>query len=81
MKLKYQFMLGEDLMVLPVLESGADEVRGYLPEGKWKHTSSGKVYEGNSWIEVEAKIGEPAAFIRMGAKSQTLLEKALIGVK
>jgi sulfoquinovosidase len=80
-KLKYQFMLGEDLMVFPVVESGEDEVKGYLPEGKWKHTATGKIYDGKTWIEVEAGIGNPAAFIRMNGKSQAVLEKALIGLR
>jgi len=44
-----QYMLGDHLLVAPVLkEDGV--VRYYLPEGKWTHVISGKVVEGGKWF-------------------------------
>ncbi len=66
--LKYQFMLGEDLLVLPVVYEDDTSVRGYFPEGKWKHIFTGKILEGGKSHRVEAPLGEPAAFVKVGGK-------------
>lgn len=81
LELKYQYLLGEDLLVLPVVEAGEDDVEGYLPEGEWMHISTKKIYQGKKWIEVAAKIGDPAVFIKIGSKNQKLLESALLKFK
>lgn len=75
--LKYQYLLGEDLMVMPVVSSGKSSVKGYLPRGKWEHIWSGKIWEGPKHIEIPAPIGEPAAFIRLGSKNEEVLRKAI----
>ncbi len=52
---KDQFMLGNDLLVAPVLIKGARSKWVSLPKGRWKaHT--GKVYEGDTKIEIEAPL-------------------------
>lgn len=76
-KLKYQYLLGEDLLVLPVVESGVSTVRGYLPAGQWKHIGTKEVYEGGTYVTVSAPIGNPAAFIRLGGKTEKLLSGLL----
>ena len=44
-KITYQeFMLGEDFLIAPVTDPGADEVKAYLPRGRWVHLWSGAVY-------------------------------------
>tara|TARA_Y100001954_G_scaffold52958_1_gene56469 strand:- start:7481 stop:9661 length:2181 start_codon:yes stop_codon:yes gene_type:complete len=62
--LKKQFLLGEDILVLPVLESRQILVKGYLPKGKWRHLFLNKVYYGSKTIEIKAPLGTPAVFIR-----------------
>src|SRR5215203_4933150 len=42
--LKYQYLVGTDLMVAPVLDPGRDTVDVYLPEGKWVHLWTGERY-------------------------------------
>lgn len=41
-----EFLLGEDLLVAPVLEQGATSRDIYLPRGQWRDENTGKVYTG-----------------------------------
>ncbi|SKA28301.1 alpha-xylosidase [Consotaella salsifontis] len=43
-----QYMLGESLMVAPVLQASG-EVDFYLPEGRWTQLVTGEVVEGGRW--------------------------------
>jgi alpha-D-xyloside xylohydrolase len=44
-----QYMLGDGLLVAPVLRSDG-AVDYYLPAGRWTHFLSGKVVEGGRWL-------------------------------
>ena len=57
----YSFLLGDDLLVAPVVEPGAVRRRVWLPEGEWVYLWSGESYTGG-WTEVEAPIGRPPVF-------------------
>jgi len=73
--LKYQFMLGEDLLVIPVIKKGTDKVEGYFPEGTWKNIFTGETVEGGKSAAVKAPLGTPAAFVKSGGKwSERILE-------
>lgn len=73
-KIKYQFMVGEGLLVAPIIKEKAKKIKLYLPEGKWMHVFSKKIYEGKRYIEIDAPIGMPAVFILMGGKDEKLFE-------
>ena len=45
-----EFMLGEDLLVAPVLHSGARERDVYLPAGMWRDFWSGKIVPGGGTL-------------------------------
>ena len=66
--LQWQFMLGNCLMVAPVLDSNQTHVSIYLPAGKWQHLWSDRIIEMSvgGWLQVHAPIGSPAVFFRDG---------------
>lgn len=68
--LVYQFMLGSEFMVAPVLTAGAPKVNLYLPRGRWVHVWTGQVQDtvqGGRYVEVQAPAGYPAVFYREGS--------------
>ena len=46
------WMLGDQLLVSPVVEKGQTTKRMYLPEGTWIDYKTGRSYAGNSTIEI-----------------------------
>jgi alpha-glucosidase len=65
--LEYQFMVGSDLMVAPVLDPGEEIVEVYLPAGRWVHLWSGRKYgslDKGVYETVNAPVGEPAVFYK-----------------
>jgi alpha-glucosidase len=59
-----QFLVGEDLLVAPVLTEGAVEREVYLPEGQWFHVFTGEAFSGPGRVTVPAPIGVPPVFSR-----------------
>jgi alpha-glucosidase len=67
LNLKYQFMVGPELMVAPVLDPGTDTVKVYLPAGGWVHLWTGESYGSSDrgvYETVSAPIGEPVVFFK-----------------
>lgn len=69
----YSYLLGDDLLVAPVVEPGAEKRRVWLPAGEWIHLWSGESYSGG-WTEVAAPIGQPPVFYRRGTEFAALFE-------
>lgn len=63
-----QFLLGPDLMVAPVTDPGVTQVAVYLPEGRWRHLITGRVY-GPGTHRIAAPLGQPAALVKIGAQT------------
>jgi hypothetical protein len=61
-----QFMLGDRLMVAPVLEQGVTRRRVWLPPGTWTHWLTGQTYAGGPTIAVDAPLGMTPIFVRDG---------------
>ena len=59
-----QFMLGDSLLVAPVVEEGAVTRSVYLPPGTWFDVWWGASLEGGRTVEVAAPIGRPPVFSR-----------------
>ncbi|MFD3158157.1 glycoside hydrolase family 31 protein [Haloimpatiens sp. FM7330] len=62
-----EFMLGENILVAPILEEGCIERNVYLPQGKWVDYWTGKEYEGNNTIGVSAPLDIIPVFIKSGS--------------
>jgi alpha-glucosidase (family GH31 glycosyl hydrolase) len=59
-----QFMIGEALLVAPVVEQGATTRSMYFPAGTWYNVWTGESVQGGQRITVDAPIGSPAVYSR-----------------
>ena len=57
-------MMGEDLLVAPVLEKGVISRKVMLPPGKWK-ADDGRMYNGPTTIEIPAPLSRLPYFERL----------------
>ncbi|MEU9355563.1 glycoside hydrolase family 31 protein [Streptomyces griseoloalbus] len=61
------FLLGDCLLVAPVLEPGAQRRAVRLPRGRWYDTATERAYEGPGQVLVDAPLGRIPVFARAGA--------------
>ncbi|MFI8387116.1 TIM-barrel domain-containing protein [Streptomyces sp. NPDC085540] len=61
------FLLGDALLVAPVLECGADRRAVLLPRGRWYDTATGAAYEGPGQILLDAPQGRIPVLARAGS--------------
>jgi alpha-glucosidase len=76
--LRYQFMLGSEFMVAPVVDAGAQQVRLYLPAGAWVNlwTAEAMASKGQ-WVDAAAPLGKPAVFFKQGSAAGEQLRATL----
>ena len=68
-----QFLIGDDVVVAPVVEKGARQRRLYLPVGQWlewsedvaQESDSGQRYRGPCWVTIDAPLKKLPVFIRL----------------
>ncbi|MFJ2772693.1 glycoside hydrolase family 31 protein [Streptomyces sp. NPDC087300] len=60
------FLLGDSLLVAPVLESGVRRRAVRLPRGRWYDTATGKAYEGPGQVVVDAPLSHVPVLARAG---------------
>ena len=70
---QWAYLLGDDLLVAPVVEPGAETRTVWLPQGEWIHLWSGKAFTGGS-VTVPAPLGQPPVFCRAGSGFAPLFE-------
>ncbi len=61
------FLLGDALLVAPVMEAGADRRVVRLPRGRWYDTVTGRAYEGPGPVVVDAPLSRIPVLARAGA--------------
>ena len=67
----YSYLLGDDMLVAPVVEPGTQERTLWLPEGDWVHLWSGAHYAGGE-ITVETPMGKPPVFYKAASPWKAL---------
>lgn len=67
MELNDEFLVGEHLLVAPVLEQGQTKKMVYLPEGIWYDFNTGKRYEGKQYYLVDAPLDICPIFAKEGS--------------
>ncbi|MCG8501795.1 MAG: alpha-glucosidase [Firmicutes bacterium] len=72
--LKYQYLLGRDLMVAPVYQEAQNSQKVYLPDDQWIHLWSGQAY-GKGWCEVSAPLGHIPVFYRQQSQYGDLFKQ------
>jgi alpha-glucosidase (family GH31 glycosyl hydrolase) len=67
-----QWLLGDDLLVAPVVEPAAGNRTLYLPAGEWIDVWNGAHLEGGRMLTVDAPLGRIPVFARSDADQQLL---------
>jgi len=62
----FQFMVGDNLLVAPVVNETSNTKKLYLPEGKWIELFNHNIYNGKQWITVDAPIDKIPVFLKAG---------------
>ncbi len=62
-----QFMVGENILVSPVMEAGSTTRWMYLPGGDWYDFWTRSKVTGGKWMEAKAPVDQIPLFIRAGA--------------
>jgi len=62
-----EFLMGDHILVCPVLEPNAKSRYVYLPKGKWYNYWTNKVFDGGKEILADAPLEEIPLYIREGA--------------
>lgn len=68
----YEYLLGRDLLIAPVIRPGTDKRTVYLPDDEWIHIETGRIYNGGTYT-VDAPIGQPPVFVRKNADDELLV--------
>ncbi|MEW6736998.1 MAG: TIM-barrel domain-containing protein [Acidobacteriota bacterium] len=76
-----QFMIGNDLLVAPILAANQTSRLVYLPAGNWFDYWTGKLYSGRTMIRVQAPLEVVPIFVRAGAIIPMWPEMNYIGEK
>ena len=61
-----QYMLGDDLLVAPVL-SAEGTVTFYVPDGTWRHLLTGEEVAGPGWVTQQHDVMSLPVLVRPGA--------------
>lgn len=62
-----EFMMGDHLLISPVMHPGQDEKIVYLPAGNWYHYWDCKLHKGKQLVTVPAPIDQIPVFVKEGA--------------
>lgn len=66
-KADQQYMWGDDIMVLPVINKADSVKKFYAPVSKWYEIYTHKMYEGNEWHEINVDLTHIPFLLREGS--------------
>jgi alpha-glucosidase len=67
-----QYLVGKNLLVAPVLREGQRKRAVYFPAGDdWRDWTTGAIYQGGNFAEIEAPLDKLPVFVRVGATIPT----------
>ncbi|WP_415291990.1 glycoside hydrolase family 31 protein [Clostridium perfringens] len=75
LNMREQFMLGENMIVAPVLYEGERSKTLYLPKGSWFNYFTMEKLQGGKWYKLPCELDEILVFIKEGAIIPTYNKK------
>ncbi len=75
-----EFMLGDALLVAPIIKEQTFERSVYLPKGKWQDLLSGEIHEGGKTVTVQANLAQIPVFLNLNSSDATELEPIFGGI-
>lgn len=76
-----EFMLGERILVAPVVAQGATQRMVYLPAGEWYDYWTGEKLTGEKWFVREAPIDVCPIYVKAGSVIPTMEDMSYVGEK
>ncbi|MGV1063324.1 glycoside hydrolase family 31 protein [Clostridium perfringens] len=75
LNMREQFMLGENMIVAPVLYEGERSKTVYLPKGSWFNYFTREKLQGDKWYKLPCELDEILVFVKEGAIIPTYNKK------
>ena len=75
LNMREQFMLGENMLVAPVLYEGERSKTVYLPKGSWFNYFTREKLQGGKWYKLPCELDEILVFVKEGAIIPTYNKK------
>ncbi|XZH19371.1 glycoside hydrolase family 31 protein [Clostridium perfringens] len=75
LNIREQFMLGENMLVAPVLYEGERSKTVYLPKGSWFNYFTREKLQGGKWYKLPCELDEILVFVKEGAIIPTYNKK------
>ena len=75
LNMREQFMLGENMIVAPVLYEGERSKTVYLPKGSWFNYFTMEKLQGGKWYKLPCELDEILVFVKEGAIIPTYNKK------
>ncbi|CAD8121892.1 unnamed protein product [Paramecium sonneborni] len=71
--IKYQYLLGRDILVAPVYQENVQQWNFYLPDDQWIHFWTEEIFQQGDH-QIDAPIGQPIAFYRKDSQYKSLFQ-------
>ncbi len=78
---QFQYMIGENLLVAPVVTSTDKTKKLYLPKGNWYDWNNNKTQQGNQWLITEVPMNIIPLYIKEGGMIPMQITQNYVGEK